>query len=222
MTEDEVRYDDQIPWPTAADGQGASLTRISSTHYGNDSTSWIAVAPSPGQVQAVNADLNQDGTVDYEALTFSEIFEEYGEHLTKGFKRAFIDYVRERARVNNIDIYSCAIELFRVYKNQNTKIKYLTADVFNKVLNAVHTLFPGHKNANFTHKSEIIHRMLEENILLSPLSTIRIVDGKRKMVYLLRDDNEAWEKVFNYPKMPTKIERIYGKSLSLVGGEIVY
>jgi hypothetical protein len=47
---DVVRYDDKAPWPTNADGSGASLERLSSTAYGNDPINWRASpgAPSPG------------------------------------------------------------------------------------------------------------------------------------------------------------------------------
>ncbi|MBN1507798.1 MAG: hypothetical protein JW955_13190, partial [Sedimentisphaerales bacterium] len=36
------------PWPTEADGQGSSLTRLDPTAYGNDSANWHAATPSPG------------------------------------------------------------------------------------------------------------------------------------------------------------------------------
>jgi hypothetical protein len=35
-------------WPTEADGQGKSLTRISATLYGNDPNNWTAATPTPG------------------------------------------------------------------------------------------------------------------------------------------------------------------------------
>jgi hypothetical protein len=35
-------------WPTEADGQGKSLTRISTTLYGNDPNNWTASTPTPG------------------------------------------------------------------------------------------------------------------------------------------------------------------------------
>ena len=48
LLEDEVNYDDAFPWPTAADGQGSSLARLTPTGWGNDWASWRAEAPSPG------------------------------------------------------------------------------------------------------------------------------------------------------------------------------
>jgi len=36
------------PWPTEADGQGSSLTRIDPVVYGNEPANWQASAPSPG------------------------------------------------------------------------------------------------------------------------------------------------------------------------------
>jgi len=37
------------PWPTQADGQGPSLSRIDPYAYGNDPANWHASAPSPGR-----------------------------------------------------------------------------------------------------------------------------------------------------------------------------
>ena len=51
---DRVNYSDGShpvggdPWPTGADGGGQSLTRISSSAYGNDVINWKAATPSPG------------------------------------------------------------------------------------------------------------------------------------------------------------------------------
>jgi len=47
---DVVRYNDQAPWPTNADGGGPSLERLNSSAYGNDPINWRAspVSPSPG------------------------------------------------------------------------------------------------------------------------------------------------------------------------------
>jgi hypothetical protein len=49
ITVDEVRYNDKIPWPTAADGSGPSLQRVDPTTYGNDPVHWISARPTPGQ-----------------------------------------------------------------------------------------------------------------------------------------------------------------------------
>jgi len=38
------------PWPTKADGQGSSLTRLDPAAYGNDPANWDAATPSPGLV----------------------------------------------------------------------------------------------------------------------------------------------------------------------------
>jgi len=48
LLEDEVRYSDVSPWPGEADGDGESLNRVGSNHWGNDPTSWIASDPTPG------------------------------------------------------------------------------------------------------------------------------------------------------------------------------
>jgi len=47
---DEVRYDDEVPWPPAPDGTGDSLHRISRPVWGNDEVNWYAGLPTPGHV----------------------------------------------------------------------------------------------------------------------------------------------------------------------------
>ena len=46
---DRVVYDDDGLWPTEADEQGQSLTRIIDADYGNDVVNWQAANPTPGQ-----------------------------------------------------------------------------------------------------------------------------------------------------------------------------
>jgi len=48
ITVDEVRYNDRAPWPSAADGSGASLQRKAVSAYGNDPANWAAAIPTPG------------------------------------------------------------------------------------------------------------------------------------------------------------------------------
>ena len=48
--EDQIDYDDQLPWPITADGRGESLHRRSIAAWGPVATSWIAAVPSPGSV----------------------------------------------------------------------------------------------------------------------------------------------------------------------------
>jgi len=52
VTVDAVRYNDRAPWPTAADGAGASLQRITAANYGNDPANWTAAIPTPGGASA--------------------------------------------------------------------------------------------------------------------------------------------------------------------------
>lgn len=52
---DKVNYSDgshpvgEDPWPDTPDGGGSSLSRITSTNYGNEAANWQAAAPSPGR-----------------------------------------------------------------------------------------------------------------------------------------------------------------------------
>ena len=65
VQEDEVLYDDQLPWQTSADGTGHSLQRVSSSAFGNDPRSWIAADPSPGSVSdSLPGDFDGNGIVD--------------------------------------------------------------------------------------------------------------------------------------------------------------
>ncbi len=55
---DEIRYNDALPWPVDADGQGPSLQRIDLERFGNDPANWRAGADSrnlSADDQAVNA-----------------------------------------------------------------------------------------------------------------------------------------------------------------------
>jgi hypothetical protein len=52
---DRVEYEDEAPWPEAADGTGPALQRLHVTGYGNDPTNWIAAAASPGAVFVPNS-----------------------------------------------------------------------------------------------------------------------------------------------------------------------
>jgi spore coat protein CotH len=65
----EFEYDDQAPWPTAADGRGSSLHRVPRQNAGFRAEDyraerWYAATPSPGRIgviDPVRADFNQDG-----------------------------------------------------------------------------------------------------------------------------------------------------------------
>lgn len=48
VTVDEVDYDNRVPWPEFADGNGPALQRRSPELYGNDPVHWLAARPSPG------------------------------------------------------------------------------------------------------------------------------------------------------------------------------
>lgn len=52
---ERVSYDDDAPWPVAADGGGASLQRILGANYGNDPVNWQAAPPTAGSVGAAAA-----------------------------------------------------------------------------------------------------------------------------------------------------------------------
>jgi hypothetical protein len=51
---DEVRYNDKLPWPLGADGDGPSLQRIAPTAYGNEPTNWFASGITPGAANVFN------------------------------------------------------------------------------------------------------------------------------------------------------------------------
>jgi hypothetical protein len=49
---DKVDYDDEVPWPTSADGLGPALQRLVASAYGNDPVNWVASLPTPGAASA--------------------------------------------------------------------------------------------------------------------------------------------------------------------------
>jgi hypothetical protein len=64
---ERVDYDDASPWPLAADGLGASLERVDTASYPNDSSNWTAnESPSPGifDIEIEDVDSDDDGMDD--------------------------------------------------------------------------------------------------------------------------------------------------------------
>jgi hypothetical protein len=68
LWEDEVVYDDRDPWPSAADGQGDSLQRISTDSLGTVANSWTAALPTPDDFRQITGDINGDGQVDVDDI----------------------------------------------------------------------------------------------------------------------------------------------------------
>ena len=66
--EDELLYDDRLPWPVVADGGGHSLHRTRSTGLGSEVTSWTPSVPYPGS-PVRSGDVDLDGDVDTSDLT---------------------------------------------------------------------------------------------------------------------------------------------------------
>jgi hypothetical protein len=65
VQEDEVLYDDKVPWPTGADGTGNSLQRKTADAFGNDAASWFSGRPSPGVLlTSIPGDFNGNGELD--------------------------------------------------------------------------------------------------------------------------------------------------------------
>jgi hypothetical protein len=65
LYEDEILYDNRIPWSATANGGGDSFQRIAPVFYGDVATSWQAATPTPGTVSfsGISGDFNNDGTV---------------------------------------------------------------------------------------------------------------------------------------------------------------
>jgi hypothetical protein len=63
---EKVAYTDTSPWPTNADGGGASLQRIEATLFGDEPLNWHAATPTAGVANSGGAmvDIDQDGLPD--------------------------------------------------------------------------------------------------------------------------------------------------------------
>jgi hypothetical protein len=62
---EQVAYRDAAPWPSAADGNGASLQRKHPALWANDPASWLAAPPTPGTDSRIQeTDSDQDGMPD--------------------------------------------------------------------------------------------------------------------------------------------------------------
>ena len=70
IVEDEVIYDNLLPWPPLGDGSHHALQRVDPERYGSLSNNWLSVPPSPGAHDTIHADLNFDGMVDVMDLDF--------------------------------------------------------------------------------------------------------------------------------------------------------
>ncbi len=67
---DQVDYNDRLPWPEVADGQGGSIQRIAINLYGNAPESWHGIQPSPGNEPI---DVNDSPEVGVDAPLTAEI-----------------------------------------------------------------------------------------------------------------------------------------------------
>lgn len=45
---DRLEYDNQLPWPTEADGGGVSLQRVLLAQFGDEVGNWVGLPPTPG------------------------------------------------------------------------------------------------------------------------------------------------------------------------------
>lgn len=63
---EQINYQDASPWPTNADGTGASLQRIELPLFGNDPINWQAATPTAGATNPVGLrpDADRDGLPD--------------------------------------------------------------------------------------------------------------------------------------------------------------
>jgi hypothetical protein len=69
VQEDEVLYDDLLPWPVNADGTGLSLQRKSATVFGNEGTNWYGSQATPGSIPtSLPGDMDANGLVDAEDI----------------------------------------------------------------------------------------------------------------------------------------------------------
>jgi hypothetical protein len=63
---DRVEYSPTYPWPSAADGTGKSLERISAASFGNDPFNWQSFRNgNPGYQALLQGDANRDGKVSF-------------------------------------------------------------------------------------------------------------------------------------------------------------
>jgi hypothetical protein len=93
VMEDQVKYNDDPPWPMSADGSGDSLERDGLTLFGNSATNWTAAAPTPGQTSLLpmTGDLDLDGDVDFDDIVpfIQGLNDPAGYEATYGFPAFF-------------------------------------------------------------------------------------------------------------------------------------
>ena len=65
VTEDQVFFDDESPWPTLPAGGGSSLHRVSTQFWGGNYNSWYGAAPTPGStIPVMSGDISQNLALD--------------------------------------------------------------------------------------------------------------------------------------------------------------
>jgi hypothetical protein len=58
---DQVTFSDTAPWPSEADGLGATLQRATANKFANDPVNWKAAAPNPGRANRSTEVTDSDG-----------------------------------------------------------------------------------------------------------------------------------------------------------------
>jgi hypothetical protein len=68
---DAVRYNDKIPWPVAADGNGPALQRLNSSAFADDPVNWFASGATPGAANNTNVSPTVSLTAPAQGATFT-------------------------------------------------------------------------------------------------------------------------------------------------------
>ena len=83
---DKINYSDSTPWPTGADGNGASLQRRQGNLYGNDPANWGVLSPTPGRSNFFTGTITFDGITHAGARVDISFTAQQGQPYTVEFK----------------------------------------------------------------------------------------------------------------------------------------
>jgi len=154
-------YDDTAPWPTAADGFGDSLQRVTFNSSATNALQWIAAPPTPG-MESPLLDQDSDGLPDkWEAAHGLDPNDSIGNHGAAGDpdddRRSNLEeYIAGSEPTNSVSV----LKFESITVNDSVTLRFRAAS--NRTYTIQHSSFPApNRWSNLTHISSLPSNRLE-------------------------------------------------------------